>query len=189
MIAAGSSATHGLALVLLVGVMSPFASLVERATLLAAAALIMFTSWLMGVFCRTVVVCRTFHSSDVEWALTTKVLPVISTYFRVVTIENKNHPDSERRYSPHAMLGMILGSITMYISASKEIERYYNSYVLLFFISLMCFVIVDRVYYFAFNSKIMERVVIDRKSRLDRFSKELLTPRWSVVDPNSWTAI
>jgi len=27
----------------------------------------------------------------------------------------------------------------------------------------------------------MERVVIDRKSRLDRFSKELSTPRWSLM--------
>ncbi len=176
MFAAISSVMHGFSLVAGVGALIPVVSQEERAAMISISIVAFVTSCAVGGFSKRAVICRSFHSPAVELFLTTKALSMISVFCRIVLIENKNHPDLERRYDPHSFYGMIAASLYVISICSKEV-----SILLSILYSIVVLLIVDRIYFVLFNPSFIKKHVINDKEKITKFTKELLTPGWRIL--------
>jgi hypothetical protein len=148
-------------------------------TMVTAGLILMSTSWILSGFGKRAVVCRTFHSRQVEDVLITRVLGQVSWFCKIVLIENKRFPEFERRYDVAATVGMLLAAVVLSAIYWMETESLFFGALLPAGISVCA---VDRSYFaLSWLRDRIRRNHIASDDALAQWLKELARPSWRLV--------
>jgi len=177
-----ASFTHGTSTVL--AWLGVFLLVVHRSPmpdLLLASGFSLILSWLLSGAAKRALICRTFHSPNVEKYILQRLIPALHGTFRTVLVSNAINPDRERRYTPGALAGMVCSALGMGICLANDDLSILQS---LFVVSI-AILATDRWYAFRLRETVVQRRRIAEVSNsvelspdVLRFADELRSPGW-----------